>query len=97
MKKKVNLMPALRRSCPTVVEFPNRSLRREMGWGDQPSPSRVGAGDWMKLNCGDIVREKDGRHTGCVVAIGNFIVKVKWDDTGWLSWVSLDDLERVKS
>jgi hypothetical protein len=96
MSRKVNLMPALLRSVATVVESPNAQLRREMGWAQSISHS-IRVGDWMKLNCGDIVREKDGRHTGRVEAIGNFIVKVRWDDTGWFSWIHRDDLERVTS
>lgn len=43
-------------------------------------------GDWMKLRCGDRVREKGGRHFGRVEVIhhGAF-VKVRWEETNWIS------------
>ena len=52
-------------------------------------------GDWMKLNCGDRVRERDGRHIGRVEAIhhGAFVV-VRWLDNGWISELPLRDVER---
>lgn len=54
--------------------------------------------DWMKLNTGDVVRERDGRHLGRIEAIfhGAF-VRVRWHDTGWLSTLALDEIERVRS
>lgn len=53
--------------------------------------------EWMKLNCGDRVRERDGAHIGRVEAIHNSSwVKVKWDDSDWLSFVPLCDLVRIK-
>jgi hypothetical protein len=52
-------------------------------------------GDWMKLNCGDRVREKDGRHEGRVEAIFNSaIIRVRWDN-GWISEFQLMDNELV--
>jgi hypothetical protein len=56
------------------------------------------AGDWMKLACGDRVRERDGgRHEGRVEAIRNgSVVVVKWADTGWTSEVPIERLERVR-
>lgn len=54
-------------------------------------------GDWMKLNCGDTVREKDGRHFGRVEAIHHAsIVKVKWESTGWISEVRIGDLVKER-
>jgi hypothetical protein len=52
----------------------------------------------MGLNCGDCVRERDGRHEGRVEAINwGTTVKVRWNDTGWVSELALRDLERVRS
>jgi len=53
-------------------------------------------GDWMKLHCGDRVKEKEGRHYGRVEQIrqSTFVV-VRWENTGWLSECRLNDLERV--
>lgn len=49
-------------------------------------------GDWMKLNCGDVVTEVDGRHEGRVEAIINSsTVRVRWKDTGWISEFQLMD------
>lgn len=52
-------------------------------------------GDWMKLNCGDRVREHEGRHIGRVEAIfhGAF-VKVRWEN-GWFSELPLTEVERL--
>lgn len=51
----------------------------------------------MKLNLGDRVRERDGRHEGTVEAIRwGFEATVKWDDNGWISHVQLRDLEKIK-
>jgi hypothetical protein len=82
----------------TIVESPNRRLRRELGLPDIPaSGSRPRVGDWMKLNCGDHVREKDGRHEGRVEAIlhGAWVI-VKWDESGWKSELALSDVEIVR-
>jgi hypothetical protein len=57
----------------------------------------VTSGDWMRLRCGDVVREIDGRHYGRVEAIHNgSTVKIKWEDSGWISFVALDDIERFR-
>jgi hypothetical protein len=60
--------------------------------------------DWMKLNCGDFVVERDthdqhgrdGRHVGRVEAVhhGAF-VKVRWLDTGWISELRLGDVRKL--
>jgi len=61
------------------------------------SRSRVGAGDWMKLSCGDRVRERDGRHIGRVQAIHwSRTVVIQWEDSGWLSELALNEIERVR-
>lgn len=53
-------------------------------------------GDWLPFRLGDIVREHDGRHTGEVRAVDTtLVVKVKWHDTGWTSWVADDGLALV--
>jgi len=53
--------------------------------------------DWMRLNCGDAVTERDGRHIGRVEQIehGAF-VWVRWYDNGWLSRLPLGDVVRWK-
>jgi len=58
-------------------------------------PDSPRMGDWMKLRCGDRVRERDGRHIGRVEAIhhGAFVV-VRWLDNGWFSELPLGDVER---
>lgn len=80
----------------TVVESPNAAFRRENGL-PEISSSRICAGDWMKLNCGDVVRERAGRHEGRVEAIHwGSTVTVRWDN-GWISKLPLGDVERVRS
>jgi hypothetical protein len=80
----------------TVVESPNARFRREAGLG-AVSNSRVRVGDWMKLNCGDRVRERDGRHVGRVQAIyWSRTVVVLWDGSGWTSELLLEEVERVR-
>jgi hypothetical protein len=52
---------------------------------------------WRRLRTGDTVHETDGRHTGRVEAINNSAtVKIKWDDTGWISYVPLNDVVKVR-
>jgi len=54
-------------------------------------------GDWMKLRCGDVVTEVDGRHTGRVETITNGAwVRVRWHHSGWLSVLPLADVVRVR-
>lgn len=49
-------------------------------------------GDWMKLHCGDVVTEIDGRHEGRVEAIiHSSTVRVRWNDNGWISEFRLHD------
>jgi hypothetical protein len=80
----------------TVVESPQRRFRRQAGLPEISRSSRVCAGDWMGLNCGDRVRERDGRHEGRVEAIHwGTTVKVCWDN-GWISELALGDVERVR-
>lgn len=80
----------------TVVESPQARFRREAGLAPRISSSRVCAGDWMKLNVGDRVRERGGRHEGRLEAIHNSAtVKVKWDN-GWISELLLCEVERTE-
>lgn len=59
--------------------------------------SKACVSDWMRLNCGDTVVEIDGRHTGRVEAILNSaFVKVRWHDTGWISFIPLNDLVKLR-
>jgi len=54
-------------------------------------------GDWMKLRCGDVVREVDGRHTGRVEAIHHGAwVRVRWHESGWISMLPLGSVTRVR-
>lgn len=81
----------------TVVESPNARFRREAGLpAIVNSRTRLCAGDWMKLNCGDRVRENGGRHIGRVQAIcWSRTVVVCWEGTGWVSELLLGDVVRV--
>ena len=57
---------------------------------------RPNVSDWMKMQCGDRVTEIDGRHVGRVEAIINSsIVRVRWEDTGWISEFRLRDADLV--
>lgn len=75
----------------TVINTPQGRLfipeRRER-------QTRVGS--WMRLHCGDRVRDKhDERHEGRVDGITRFgTVIIKWDN-GWQSEVPLERTERV--
>ncbi len=54
-------------------------------------------GDWMKLSCGDRVTENEGRHVGRVDAIfSGAYVKVTWEDNGYISYLSLNELTKYK-
>lgn len=49
------------------------------------------------LHCGDRVRLKtDLRHEGKVIAIINYMVRVKWDDTTWISDEYPAALEKIR-
>ena len=53
---------------------------------------------WMASSyfaCGDLVREKDGRHVGRVEYLEGPMVRVRWLDSGWLSEFNFSDLERA--
>jgi hypothetical protein len=79
----------------TVIESPQAIFRREAGLSPTVSHARVGVGSWMKLGLGDLVRERDGRHVGRVEAIHwSNTVKVRWLETGWVSEVPLNEIER---
>ena len=50
----------------------------------------------MKLRCGDRVTERCGRHVARVEAINNSsTIRVRWEDTGWLSEYRLRDDDLV--
>lgn len=59
--------------------------------------SRVNVGDWMRLHCGDRVCTFDNpRHVGRVEAIHHgAVVKVRWEDSGWVSFEALSDLRNL--
>lgn len=49
-----------------------------------------------KWRIGTVVREIDGRHTGTVIAHRNSATTVvRWDDTGWKSDHTFDELEEA--
>lgn len=56
------------------------------------------ASDWIKLTCGDIVREHEGRHFGRVMAIDNTLqVRVLWEGNPPISqWLHRDNLVVVE-
>jgi hypothetical protein len=86
----------MKTSFLTVVESPQAQFRREAGLSPFVSSSRPRVGDWMKLSCGDRVREKGGRHVGTVEAIHwSHTVKVRWEETGWTSELLFDEVERI--
>jgi hypothetical protein len=60
--------------------------------------SSIGIGDWMRLRCGDLVSAiDDPRHVGRVEAIFNgSSVKLRWQETGWISYLALDEIERFR-
>jgi hypothetical protein len=51
---------------------------------------------WIKLNCGDLVTERGGRHVGRVEAIiDGATVRVRWLESRWLTDLELADVERA--
>ncbi len=51
------------------------------------------ASDWIGFNCGDMVREKEGRHIGRVEAVlWATKIKVRWEENGWTEQLSRRDL-----
>jgi len=58
--------------------------------------SRPRVDSWIGLNCGNLVRERDGRHVGRVEAIiDGAIVRVRWLESRWLTDLELRDVERA--
>jgi len=53
-------------------------------------------GDWIKFRCGDrVYDEADERHVGKVESITNaHLVKVRWEETDWVSYVPISKLKR---
>jgi hypothetical protein len=47
------------------------------------------------FRCGDVVRHRDGRHEGVVLAAFNWTVRVRWVETRWLSDEAPEDLVLV--
>jgi len=80
----------------TVVKSPQARLREEMGLAPRVSSSRVRVADWIGFDCGDVVREIGGRHTGRVEAIfDGATIRVRWHETGWTSDLPRDQIEKV--
>ena len=53
-------------------------------------------GDWIKFSCGDKVYDlDDARHIGRIEAIlSGCLARVRWDETGWNSYVPISRLSR---
>lgn len=47
------------------------------------------------FSCGDIVREKGGRHHARVEAVHSNTVKVRWLITRWVSYFEAVQIEKV--
>jgi hypothetical protein len=48
------------------------------------------------FKCGDLVRERDGRHVGRVQAIKwSRIVVIRWE-SGWISEILIEEVERER-
>jgi hypothetical protein len=48
------------------------------------------------FRCGDIVREKDGRHEARIDArLPTLVAKVTWIETGWKGELPLAEIEKV--
>ncbi len=54
-------------------------------------------GDWCPWHCGDrVYDEADERHIGVIEKITNSATaKVRWEETGWYSYVPLSSLRRA--
>lgn len=66
-------------------------------FGTPPTGGGRSVGGWMRFHCGDKVFNKaDPRHVGEVTAIRWGVVRVRWDETGWLSDVPVNELERAR-
>lgn len=52
--------------------------------------------DAIGYRTGDIVRERDGRHTGTVVAVFEWTVRVRWEETGHKTDFSPDEIELIE-
>jgi hypothetical protein len=85
----------------TVVKSPKRLLQEALGisvldgrlCGGYPTAAeRLG----YRFRCGDIVREKGGRHEARVDAIlPTLVARVTWIETGWKGELPLADMEKV--
>lgn len=77
----------------TVVESPNRCLRRELGLDDISSPS-LRVDDWFPFCSGNFVyRKANPDHTGRVKAVISCTVRVLWDN-GWVEDCAASELEK---
>jgi hypothetical protein len=57
----------------------------------------IRVGDWVNLNCGDIVHAADDpRHLGRVEFIHGTVIKVRWLDNRWFSHLERAELVVVE-
>ena len=82
----------------TIVISPKRLLDRALGIEGRRSSGRATASSWMGLKLGDTVHDRaDERHHGSVEAIIHSAeVKVRWHETGWVSYVPFADVRKVR-
>jgi hypothetical protein len=59
-----------------------------------PGPRSVGG---IRVRCGDMVREIDGRHVGRLAAISFPFAIIEWVDNGWRSVLPINEIEKVES
>lgn len=73
---------------------PRRQLEQKFGTAARSRPLTC---DWFGWRCGDRVRwVGDERHEGTVVEIWNSAkLKVRWDETSWLSWVYPREVTKI--
>jgi hypothetical protein len=71
--------------------------RHAAGLPRVPSNDRPRSDAWIGFDCGDQVRERDGRHVGVVIAIiSGTTVRVRWLDLGWASDLDIADIIKVQ-
>jgi hypothetical protein len=86
------------------TEAPSPKSRLRLVWSQShPRPVAVArsitAATWLGFDfrCGEMVREKGGRHIGRIEAIKwSTVAVVKFSDTGWKAEIPLSELEYVK-
>lgn len=81
----------------TIVPSPKSQL--EAFFGHRPQARRsLRVDTWIGFDCGDkVYRTEDPRHIGRVEAIISGVnAKIRWDETGWMEYVELAEMEKVR-